>query len=681
MDTKKTYRAVFSAVCRTSLILAFLLVTSSSYLYAVAERPENTVKFPSISDASYYSKTAASLEKRKRELTPHEMARLADIYWAMYYPDMTLAAGQACDMMGEAVKYLSAGADIDKLRIVYADMLNKTSRQETALRQIETLLHSADNETRLSAHILKADLYNTRKKFNDAYTEILRINGDFNPGTASDQTRARYYSVMGDAYSGLNEYSKALEMYDKALALDGSIHRFNPDIYLKKGIALYRTDDTAGALSLLEKAVNLGTPSSRSTALIYMGDCLSRQRNEDNAYALYYEASKIKSPAAVPAALRMAAIIENRYIASDKALNSRTYMQLSRIYKKALSDYPDSLPVVAYSMAGTDAAYGNITQAFRMYYKAWGITGTEDPVHTYSRQGASNLLKRLVSQDSGKWDAIIINAYVSYQDSLFRDISDPSVLIRLSNLLLEAGYINDASKIAYRLPAKESDLLRFKKTLLLIEIETRKGHLSRALELADNCLKFSGPDTPRAVRTKKAELLLMLGRNKDASEYLENPENVGKDDLPTLRLKAYLYQLRDETEKEMKVYDDMIRLGNTRSPVVEQALFIRACSLAEAEPSRAYGLFSKLVKEYPDSAYFPQAVFFMAGTANELGYSVDIGLIEKALQSNRDPIMNTAINLRLKEIYMDKALKRYFKPETVSVKIPALLGDAGGRRN
>ena len=137
---------------------------------------------------------------------------------------------------------------------------------------------------------------------------------------------------------------------------------------------------------------------------------------------------------------------------------------------------------------------------------------------------------------------------------------------------------------------------------LLVKIETKKGHLSKALKLTNAYLENPKSDQDlQAMKTKKAELLTMLGKYKEALNYLESLGPDEKESLRRLRLKADLYNMANETEKEMKTYDSIIGLKTAVYPVIERTLFIRACSLAETEPLRANSLFSRLIREYPAS--------------------------------------------------------------------------------
>jgi tetratricopeptide (TPR) repeat protein len=688
VEPAKTLKVVFKFTYSGALILGLLVFMYNTCLAGTVSQSSAGVKFSYTSDTRYldlfkayesgnFSKAATGLESNSEKLNAYEKALLAWINWEMYYPYMETMALKACDLMGEAVKIMPGGSYRDKLLAEYADMLNKTSRPEEAIRFIDKLATSPDKELRFTAHIIKTDSYNIQKKYNDAYAETVRINRYFNLNNISSSSQARYYSVSGDTYSGLNEYSKALQMYNNAQALDKNLHRHSPDIYLKTGIALFKTGNLVNAVLFLEKAVNLGIPSSRTGALILMGDCLNMPGGQNSAYALYYEASKSRSPGAVAAMLRMASILEERDIISNKLLPGKTYKQLTAIYKKALSDYPDSLPIVAYSMAKTNARYGDMTQAFKMYYEAWAITDINDPIHAYSKSAAQGLLKNLIGEDNNKWDSVVLNAYMSYKDGMLKDINDPQLMIRLSGLLLKEGYFDDASKIAGRLFNIESTEMKNRLIPLLVNIETKKGHLSKALELANAYLENSrkNQDIP-AMKTKKAELLMMLGKYKEALNYLENLEPDGKDNLRRLRLKADLYQMFNETDKEMKVYDNIIELKTISSPVIERILFIRACNLAEKEPSRAYNLFSRLIREYPASLYLPQAILFQSAIAQDRDYSKITLSSEKVPRSGKETSTDIAARLSLNEKNIEFLLDRYFNPETESVKKPALSKNA-----
>jgi tetratricopeptide (TPR) repeat protein len=685
VKTIKAHRPALKTTLTGALILFILVISNNVCLSGTISQSGKSVKYPGTSDRisidpvnasgnENFSYTVAALEKQMGKLNVFEKSLLARIYWAMYFPYNQTMASKACDLMGEAVNAMPDGKDRDELSAQYADMLNKSTRPEDAIRLVNRLSFSSDNELRFSAGVIKADSCNIQKKYNDAYAQTVRISRNFDLNHVSNPLQARFYAVLGDTYSGLNEYSKALQMYNSALSLDKNINRFSPDIYLKTGSALFKTGNPADAAAFLEKGVNLGVPSSRTAALVMLGDCLNILGRQDNAYALYYEASTNRSPGAVAAMLRMASIIEERDMVSDKTPSPKTYEQLTAIYKKAISEYPDSLPIVAYSRAKTSARYGNMIEAFKMYYEAWAITRASDPVHAYSKSGAQRLLEDLASQDNGKWDSVILSAFMSYKDSMFKDISNPELLIRLAGLMLKEGYIDDASKMADRIISAGSNEIKNQAVPLHVKIEIRKGHLSKALKLTNAFLE--NPDNIQelpAMKTKKAELLVMLGRHKEALNYLENLLPDENENLNRLRLKAYLYNMANDIQKEMKVYDSMTGLKTAASPVIERALFIRACNLAGTEPLRAIDLFSRLIREYPASEYMMKALLLRTAIAQDRDYFETVKIYENIISSGKDAASATAARLLLNEINIEKSIQRYFKPETESVKIPALL--------
>jgi tetratricopeptide (TPR) repeat protein len=680
----KTHSHVLKIILAGALILFILVISNNVCLSGEISQSGKSVKYSNTSDRisidlfnafenDKYSYTAAALENQRGNLNVFEKSLLARIHWAMYYPYNQAMASKACDLMGEAVNTMPDGKDRDALSAEYADMLNKSSKPEEATRLINKLTSSSDNELRFSANVLKAENFNIQKKYNDAYAQTVRIIRNFDLSHISNNLQSRFYAVKGDVYTGLSEYLKALQMYNKALSLDKNIYRFSPDIYLKTGSALFKTGNPADAAVFLEKAVNLGIPSSRTEALIMLGDCLNILGRRDNAYALYYEASINRSPGAVAAMLRMASIIEERDTVSDKSPSARTYEQLTALYRRAISEYPDSLPIVAYSMAKTNARYGKMIEAFKMYYEAWAITRASDSVHVYSKTGAQRLLEELAVQNNGNRDSVILSAYMSYKDSMFKDISNPELLIRLSGLLLKEGYIDDASKMTDIIINTGTSEIKKQAISLLVKIETRKGHLSKALKLTDTCLE--NPDNfpeIQAMKTKKAELLVMLGRYKEAINYLENLGPDENESLSRLRLKAYLYNMANDTQKEMNVYDSITRLKTAASPVIDRALFIRACDLAGTEPLRAINLFSRLIREYPDSPYQTKAILLQTAIAKDQDYLKTTRIYEEIISSGKDSTAAAAAKLLLNEINIDKSIQRYFKPETESVKNPAL---------
>jgi tetratricopeptide (TPR) repeat protein len=483
-----------------------------------------------------------------------------------------------------------------------------------------------------------------------------------------------FYAAYGNVYSGLNEYQKALQMYDRAAGLNPEIFRTESDLNLRIGEAHFRSADPAKAIPYLEKAINLGNPTSRPYALIVFGDCLKQTGDMECSFTIYAEAAKANDAgAAVAASVRLATMLEERDMATSKKISENTFRRVTGIYTGILAKYPDSSAIVALNMGKLYSIHGNIPDAFGMFYDAWRLTRQTDPIHDASRRSAERLFGRLCIEESSKWDVALLGAYSAYRNTILKDMDDLQSNLKIAGILIESDRLDEASFISTRLMKSELPDARRQALLLSALIETKKGNLVRALDLTNGYLKAT--DKTKASETaviEKASLLMMLGRYRDSLNFLEGIKSSGTVTVNELRLMADLYDRFNERSKEMLTLDEIITQGKAGSPIYEYALFTRACSLADAEPARALGLFSRLVKDFPGSQLSSRASFIMSvlsdGNTN-LNKEVKYPYANKNSQAG---LTERTAALFAENLRLGQSLKRYFKPETESVKIPSL---------
>ena len=167
---------------------------------------------------------------------------------------------------------------------------------EDAIRLINRLTTSSVSELRFSANVLKTDSYNIQKKYNDAYAQTVRISRNFNLNAI--RSLIPYRRVFMQSWEMHTQDCMNIQKHFRCITRPcpsiRTSNRFSPDIFLKTGSALFKTGNPIDAVPFLDKAVNLGIPSSRTGALVILGDCLDMLGRQNNAYVLYYEASKNK---------------------------------------------------------------------------------------------------------------------------------------------------------------------------------------------------------------------------------------------------------------------------------------------------------------------------------------------------------------------------------------------------
>ena len=102
-------------------------------------------------------------------------------------------------------------------------------------------------------------------------------------GTKAEAQKEALF-IKGLFYSFNNDKKKAIEFFDKCLALSYSFM----DAYREKAIALYDLGKYAEALNVLDKAVTL--QNNFDEGYYYMGQCLEKLNKQDEAIAMYQRA-------------------------------------------------------------------------------------------------------------------------------------------------------------------------------------------------------------------------------------------------------------------------------------------------------------------------------------------------------------------------------------------------------
>lgn len=92
-------------------------------------------------------------------------------------------------------------------------------------------------------------------------------NQDFKKAIELNPNNEEYYSFYGITLYQLNEFKKAIEVFDIALSFGNE----NPILYLNKGLSHFKIDDKYNACKALQKACKL---KNKAACELYVNDCL-----------------------------------------------------------------------------------------------------------------------------------------------------------------------------------------------------------------------------------------------------------------------------------------------------------------------------------------------------------------------------------------------------------------------
>ncbi|HDP25247.1 MAG TPA: tetratricopeptide repeat protein [Deltaproteobacteria bacterium] len=622
-------------------------------------------------DAGDVSSVIRSLEEAHGGLSPQEMVLLARAFWARSYPyRMDTLATEALHLMNQALSVMPTEADKEQLMFEYSTMLLHAGLISEAQNLLRVLKESLHPDMVIKAHIQEIDVLNHRGSFQDAFVanrRMLAIKGD---DEMPEDMSGRYLSILADTYLGLNAHQKALDLYHEAVTTDSSLLRNDPDLFSRMGKAAFGLGAYATAREHLLSAINQGNPDSRQDALLMLGDSLSHLDEKDKAMTVFSEVETLAphSESGIIAKLRTAKILLEKDLAMHGSLTDSTFYEIMDIYEalKTTREYSEGQlgSIIRVRIAQTYAHRGDWEESLQAYYRVWFETTPEDPIHRYAQTEAVETLQTRVAElyTAGKYDQVC-ELHNAYQDSFIREITCSETLFRLGHSLYEMGQGYQARPLL--ILSTEHDVSAKDQALaLLYQIDYDSGNFSQALQWSARYLERFGQGTDaRSMRELRGELLYLLRHYEEAIEYFE--EMAGQEGEKRLSAQfklADIYRNLDRRTDEARVLDSIISASpGQRSPIMEQALFLRATQLKESgELQRAMTLYREFLESYPDSHHTDWAMYHLAQITMEVSsHQEALTLVHDILSRSTDTILLSAATSLANEIDLDRDIQDF----------------------
>lgn len=611
------------------------------------------------------------LDPSMKTLNAQEKILLARAYWASAYPyKLGSRSTKSLALMNEALKSMSPGMERERLMLEYCSMLIKSGHASEAQDYIRILKDSAWDDIAAEASIREIDVLNQKRSFQDAYVASRRLIRDFGQDGIPVRLKASYLSVQADTYLGLNDNPKALSFYKDALAADPAFIRHDPGISSHMAEASYNMNDFAQAKDLILQAVNTGDPADRQKYLLMLGDCMYKLGEKNKALVVFSQVENIapKSDTGVIAKLKTAKIMLEKGTDDHGKVSDKTFNEVMDIYESLKSiensTDPSLASLVNIRIAQAYVRHGDWDPALAAYHKVWLETKPADPIHNYAKAEATKSIiqyLRLLFRDSQYQE--ISALYTRYQNSFMKSLSDPEALFIVGDSLSRTGH-RDIAKTPLASSVKFDSPYRDQALTLLFANDATWGNYQDALTW--NTIYLSsypeGKDA-QLMRDKRGEILYLLGRLMEAVPYLE--ASAGKEDPSAMNSLSYLsdtFHRLSMKDKEEQTLERIISFhGKTTSPVIEEALYLRANQLKHSgELGRARYLYQELLKTYPRSTHAYWVMYHQAQLEASLGgFTEAKALFMNVIRLSNDPVLLSAARLASNEMDLKRDLEDY----------------------
>lgn len=303
------------------------------------------------------------------------------------YDESSAAFGRAEQMAQEK------GVLTDEIYLGKASFYAETGDQERALGAYAKLMELFPQSGRLlEAHLGRANVFYSMQKYPEAIEEYKAVISTGDPSgthkdiieksnfglawtylkmgkvdesiasfqnildkTQSSAVKVSALTQIGDAYQDLNQWDKAVEVYDKILKdYPGSVYA--DYVQYRQGIALLKLGKMESA-TLTFQSLQQNFPNSK-----YLGDIdyylgVAYFKKNDWATTIKYIDGFLKNPDH-PADF----MPEANYVLALSYLNSQKADEALKVFQKVIKLYPGDIPVVKNSEVGTARAYYQLGQ-------------------------------------------------------------------------------------------------------------------------------------------------------------------------------------------------------------------------------------------------------------------------------------------------------------------------------
>lgn len=614
-----------------------------------------------------------TLEPYKQSLDSKESILLGKAYWRTSFPyHKENSVVDALKFISDGIQTMTPGPEREQVILEYVSMLLRTNMLSEAKSYIRFLKDSMSNEIALHAHIQEIDMMNKNGQFQDAFVGYKRLGNIFDMNAVPQGIKGYYLSVVGDTYLGLNSYARALQFYEKAMAADPSLFKYDPDLYSRIAQASYSLKDYAKAEKYTLLAINLGNPEDKADRLLEMGDCLYQLGQKNKAMSIFTEVENIspRSDSGIIAKLRTAKILLEQDLEKTGELTDKTFYEIMDIYEglKSSQEYQEGPlgSLVKIRIAQTYARRNDWDNALEAYHKAWIDTRNDDPIHQYAQTEAEKtIMSRIRTLYQDKNYDMIYDLYSLYEDSFISDIKDSDSLFILADSINRLGYPDKARPLLITLSESDSQK-RPQAIAALFTMDYNQANYTDALRWNSAYLKDYPQGTDAGLmRQTRGELLYYMNILEEAEVYLEPISNKNDQEaLTALSMLTDIYRRLNNKEKETASLDKIIAFHDKMSsPVIEQALYSRAKEYMDnGENSRAQKLLTEMIEAYPQSSYKDWAVYHLARIAGFQNRQTEAKkLLSGVLQTSTDTVLINAASTYMKELDLRTSVDEFNK--------------------
>ncbi|HHO75130.1 MAG TPA: tetratricopeptide repeat protein [Deltaproteobacteria bacterium] len=603
-----------------------------------------------------------TLERYKDTLDAKENVLLGRAYWKVSYPyRMESFSMEALKRFSDGIQAMSPGIERERIMLEYNRMLLRSDMPNETVKYIRFLKDSTSATIAMEANVQEIDMMNRKGLFEDAFVENTRMGMIFNMDSAPVEIKGYYLSVIADTYLGLNAYAKAIRLYQDAFQKDPTLFRYDPELYSRIAQASYNMKDYAEAKQYLLLAINLGSPETKATSLLHLGDCLYQMGQNNKAMEIFSEVENIgpRSDTGIIAKLRTARILLEQDLKKDGELTDRTFYEIIDIYEtmKSTDEYQEGPlgSLVKIRIAQTYSIKGEWENALKAYHRAWMDTKKTDPIHQYAQAEAEKtILSRLHKLYQEEDFDSIYNLFIEYETSFMSDIRDSDFLFIMGDTMYHLGKA-DLARTMLTASADKDTARRAPAIATLFTMDYQSGDYASALMWNSLYLK----DYPRGVaagdmKQTRGRLLYFMNKPEEAVVFLEPvSEKEDENALDAMSMLADIYKKLHRKPEEIRTLERIIALNKLKtSPIIALALYTRARQLiSDDDLDRAGSLLQELSDTYPQSKYKNWALYHLATIAHtQDNHTKARDILAEVVQDSTDSILINTATTYLKEM-------------------------------
>jgi len=458
----------------------------------------------------------------------------------------------------------------------------------------------------------------------------------------------RTLSIM---HAKMGQFDKARDILDDILKVrPDDIETLMTKANLFLIMARQRDDiakDDVTKKEMQEKALAIARKVKRETpgrdslkARLFIAQVLQDKGNIDQAITEYQEALKV-APEHGPIFGRLAILLfsQKRYarailVIEDGARYISKYVKSKQAACRQLEGrYPEALNLLKREDDGPHVPYlkANVHLAARQFELA--ITAVEK--ESWGKDYADLLAACKDKPDVAKEIADGLTSEWMYSAHFWPDkaaeaiktvvkLAPKSIFVLTLKAKLQALNRDPSGAVeTYKLVDKLANPKRFSIRLLLGNMTYSMQKFTDSIHWYKQALEIApegATEQLRTVRTNLAQVYLATRMYDKVLEQLDKIKQLDPDYLPAFQMRAVVYNNRNEKQKELQVYERMIKEApdNPLTAIAYNNLAYELATLPQPQMKRAIALAEKAHKRYPRSIIIRDTlgwVYFLAGRA------------------------------------------------------------------